>query len=418
VVPPPLPPPIAAPWSYITTWTLYCSSSSYTNPQDCSQDIDLAYFQRSLADFLSIPEARITVSADAATVVMTISSDTIEEAQSVESLLNSLTSDNDPTPASPTLGNVSALANASARSGGISALANVSVRSGGITVQSTQTVQIDEDQGGSIVLIALATGAGLLIFLVLVFICLGINRKGTEARQPMKDADASSIQMTTESSSANASSATAKTDWAKDEARPTTSAAHAAYATANADGTSAPAVNSNTDIRDSIFGKSKPPASASPAHCKNPTASRRAASAGGADLRDRIFAGAFDSKPALPKSSNGGGDGACSLPRADPPMCVSRAGSSPFDELAPPPAVHPAAHSTPGPSPFEEPSSSRGGSNDPFGATGRDRAVSDACLSAAAAIFSQPSDQFGNRQRTDSTNSTPEAAHNPFGPSP
>ena len=114
--------------------------------------------------------------------------------------------------------------------------------------------------------------------------------------------------------------------------------------------------SSAKDIRDSIFGNAAKPATpTSPGGSwmppPPPTRTNSTPSSGGTDLRDSIFAGAFEVKP-----------------KPSPPVTAS----SPFDD---PP----------------------GGSSNPFGEAATTR-VSDASLSAAAALFgaAPPSESSAN----------------------
>jgi hypothetical protein len=146
-----------------------------------------------------------------------------------------------------------------------------------------------------------------------------------------------------------------KIDWFK-EAEPTSPSLHEIPSKTEP---TAARSSSAKDIRDSIFGNAAKPATpTSPGGSwmppPPPTRTNSTPSSGGTDLRDSIFAGAFDVKP-----------------KPSPPVTAS----SPFDD---PP----------------------GGSSNPFGAAPTTR-VSDASLSAATALFGA---------------AAPSETVNPFGP--
>ncbi len=228
------------------------------------------------------------------------------------------------------------------------------------------------------------------------------------------------------------------------------------------------AATSNVDIRNNIFGKTAtkpvapassgggwmpppPPTAGAPGSTASTSTAGGGPAAGGTDLRDNIFAGAFDAKPGPSiggavrnnhffgggSSASGAGGARGSGTPFDEQPSMSRAGSysAPSAE-APASGSRGASQSMPSTtssSPFDEPPGGAAQFPNPFGtttscdhkATSGTSTVSHASLSAAAALFSEASGR-SDSQRSDSMDgvapssgengaSRPQST-NPFGP--
>lgn len=213
---------------------------------------------------------------------------------------------------------------------------------------------------------------------------------------------------------------TAKADWCKEA--PATSAAHGAKTSkVDASGGNGSSSVSNTDIRNSIFGENKKQTPAQGGWTPSPRQPAAAPTrpvgpgAGGTGLRDNIFAGAFQPKSSPAAAAAVAGDsGGSPFDEAPPPMSRGASYSSPFDDAPPPPPPRAPSQSVPNSSsPFDN----------PFGAAG---GVSDASLSAAAALFSEANERGRSSDSLRSEEGAPSDAPprarseptNPFGAPP